>query len=331
MAQTATGQQTSQTYQPEPEKPETGEARPSTKSVAAASKPKRTRRRRSKSAATTRLLEERTLGKLSVLQVQLEATKEKKNIKTLVYLPGRFTPDMPVGIIMHGITRDAWSYMESWVGLAEQYGFVLVVPEFSKTSWRTTYAYNLGNVRDRSGKDRASREWGFTALDTVFDAVRDQFSLDAERFYIYGHSAGAQFVHRYFLHTGAARVERAVASNAGWYMLPSDAFAFPYGISDLKIGEKTLKDALDTPLTVLLGERDDDPNSIDLRSTAEAMAQGPHRLARGLSFVEVAQSAAIGLDCAFRWHSRIVPRIGHSDRSMAPYACAALFGPSPRP
>ena len=105
----------------------------------------------------------------------------------------------------------------------------------------------------------------------------------------------------------------------------------PYGLSDLPIGEKTLKAALDTPLTIMLGEKDDDPNSIDLRLTDEAMAQGPHRLARGLRFVEVAQSAAISLDCAFRWHSRIIPRIGHSDRSMAPYACAALFGPSRRP
>ena len=331
MAQTATGQHRSRTYQPEPEKTETGDAQPGVKPGTAASRPKRARRRTSKPAATTRLLEERKLGKLCVLQVQLEATKKKKNIKTLVYLPGRFTPGMPVGIIMHGVTRDAWPYMDSWVGLAEQYGFVLVVPEFSRTSWRTTYAYNLGNVRARTGKDRASREWSFTALDTVFDAVRDAFSLEADRFHIYGHSAGAQFVHRYILHTGAARVERAVASNAGWYMLPCDTFTFPYGISDLAIGEKTLKDALDTPLTILLGEKDDDPNSIDLRLTEEAMAQGPHRLARGLNFVEVAQAAAVRLDCAFRWHSRIVPRIGHSDRSIAPYACAALFGPSRRP
>ena len=75
-------------------------------------------------------------------------------------------------------------------------------------------------------QDRASQEWSLTALDTIVDAVRDQFSLEAERFHIYGHSAGAQFVHRYILHTGAARVERAVASNAGWYMLPCESFAF---------------------------------------------------------------------------------------------------------
>ena len=35
------------------------------------------------------------------------------------------------------------------------------------------------------------------------------------------------------------------------------------------------------PLTILLGEDDNDPNSKYLRRTPEALAQGAHRLARG--------------------------------------------------
>lgn len=327
MAKTKNEQRTSDPHCCEPDKtrarnPETGSM-----NGAAMASPKDPQRQTPKAPASSRIVEERALGRFCVLQVGLQASAKRKNIRTLVYLPGGFRTDMPVGIVMHGVTRDASSYMESWMGLAEQCGFVLVVPEFSKDSWPSTYSYNLGNVRSRSGKDRKAREWSFSALDDIFEAVRELFALEAERFHVYGHSAGAQFVHRYLLHTGGMRVERAVASNAGWYMLPSDEWAFPYGISDLSIEESTLKAALATPLTILLGEKDDDPKSLDLRLTREAMAQGAHRLARGLNFIEVARSAAVRLDTTFRWHSRIVQRIGHSDRSMAPYACAALFGP----
>ena len=278
----------------------------------------------------SRVLEERTFGKLNVLEIQLKGQRKKRSMKTLVYLPGNFSPDLPVVMVMHGVARDPWAYMESWIGLAERYGFILTIPEFSRADWPTTYAYNLGNVRTRGGKNRAVELWSFTALDNVFDAICERFALSANCFYLYGHSAGAQFVHRYMLHTGAPRVKRAVAANAGWYLLPSKSAVFPYGTSDLSIDQEAIEAALKTPLTILLGKNDNEPNSRDLRVTEEAMAQGPHRLARGLNFIEAAKLTAFDLDCAFRWHAEIVPEAGHNDRSIAPHACASFFGPPPR-
>lgn len=272
-----------------------------------------------------RLLQERRFGRLTVLDVSLGTAMKARCVKTLVYQPGHFSPDMPVCVVMHGVTRKAEIYMESWVGLAENHGFVLVVPEFPRSEWPTSREYNFGNVRSREGADRPVETWTFTALETVFDAVREHFALKARGYFMYGHSAGAQFVHRFILHTGGPRVKRAVAANAGWYMVPDKRIAYPYGIADLSIDTQTLKAALATPLTVLLGERDNDPASPDLRTTKKAMAQGPHRLARGQHFIEVATTIALNADYPFAWSVNTVSQVGHSDRAMAPFACAALL------
>lgn len=284
------------------------------------------RRRAAARVGRCRVLAERAFGKLSVIDVALDGALTGRAARTLLYRPGCFSPDMPVVIVMHGVTRDAWAYLDSWVGLSELHGFMLIVPEFPRSSWPTSRAYNLGNVRTRAGEDVPPDEWSFTAVETIFDAVRDHFALQAEAYCIYGHSAGAQFVHRFVLHTGGPRIIRAVAANAGWYMVPDALVPFPYGICDLSVDAATLQAALNTPLTVLLGDRDDDPDSPHLRATARARAQGPHRLARGLHFMEVATATAMKLDCTLRWHAKVVREVGHSDRAMAPWACEALIG-----
>ena len=284
------------------------------------------RSRTARDRTRPQVLEERAFGRLTVLDVALAGASAGPNVKTLVYQPGAFAPDMPVVMVMHGITRNAWTYLEAWVGMAERYGCVLVIPEFPRSGWPTARAYNLGNVRTRKGQDRPRENWSFTAVETVFDAVRDHLGLQATGYHLYGHSAGAQFVHRFLLHTGGPRVVRAAAANAGWYMLPDRRIPYPYGMADLAIDGDTLKSALETPLIVLLGEKDNDSASPNLRRTRKAEAQGPHRLARGLHFIEVATAVAFEWDCQLRWRSKVVPNTGHSDRAMAPYACAALLG-----
>lgn len=277
-------------------------------------------------SSACRLVEQRRYGTRSVLQVPLRAGAPASSVKTLVYQPGDAGCDAPVVMVMHGVTRDAWMYMESWVGLAERYGFVLVVPEFPRDDWPTSRQYNLGNVRTRAGEDLNKAAWTFTAVDTVFDAVRRHCALSTSKFHLYGHSAGAQFVHRYVLHTGGARVAAAAAANAGWYLTPDRGAKFPYGIADVDLDADTLSAALATPMTVLLGERDCDPDSPDLRRTRRAERQGPHRLARGRYFMEVATGVALAMGCDLTWRLRVIRNVGHSDRAMAPFACAALLG-----
>ena len=54
--------------------------------------------------------------------------------------------DRRVVVVMHGLRRDADRYRDEWRDLAEQQGFLLLVPEFSAAKFPGTRWYNFGNV-----------------------------------------------------------------------------------------------------------------------------------------------------------------------------------------
>lgn len=145
---------------------------------------------------------------------------------------------------------------------------------------------------------------------------------------MYGHSAGAQFVHRFteFMPRGTHML-RAVAANSGWYTLPTlegDA-AFPYSFKKAPVNRRKaqLKLALGRRLIVLLGQKDE--GSKHLRRTKDAMAQGENRFTRGINFFTTAYAAAAELNVPFHWSLQTVPLVGHVNRRMALAASRLLF------
>ena len=271
------------------------------------------------------VVEETAFGRGFVLGLALDGPHRGLILPIHAYRPGAGAAGRPVIMVMHGVTRIATDYMESWVGLAERYGFCLLVPEFSKADWPKSRRYNLGNLFAKDGTALPRAASSFAVVEQVFDAALPVLGSDAASFSLYGHSAGAQFVHRFVTLTGAPRVDRAVAANAGWYTLPDPSLTYPYGLGGVELDDETLGAAFATQLTILLGQSDNDPDSPDLRKTPEALAQGLHRLARGRHFIATsgAMAAHRGLD--FAWASREVPHIGHNDRGMAPHAARILM------
>ena len=112
-------------------------------------------------------------------------------------------------------------------------------------------------------------------------------------------------------------------------MVPDHRVPYPDGIGDLSIDDALLASAMATPLTLLLGSLDDDPASENLRRSKRAMAQGPHRLARGLHFIEAATNVALSGNLRLNWTAEVIENAGHRDRTMAHHACRALFGRTP--
>ena len=159
----------------------------------------------------------------------------------------------------------------------------------------------------------------------LFDAVVKDTNNTSTGYSMYGHSAGAQFVHRFLLFERGNRVEHAISANAGWYTAVDNAARFPYGLKESPARPSVVK-ALGFPLVLLLGEEDNDPESDGLRTTPGAMAQGAHRLARGRYFYETGRAAARRLHVPFRWRLITVPNAGHHDEEMAPTAASLLFG-----
>ena len=184
--------------------------------------------------------------------------------------PVRVWFDAPAGdlraakvlVVMHGQSRTAQDYRDAWVSEARRYGALLIVPEFSEALYPGSDAYNLGNV----GREPESR-WTYSLIEPLVDFVRADVGSRSDGYYLFGHSAGAQFVHRFLLLKPQNRVTRAVSANAGWYTAPEAGVDFPYGLRGGPVSDSGLRSALADSLTVLLGENDTDPNDADLRST----------------------------------------------------------------
>jgi hypothetical protein len=141
---------------------------------------------------------------------------------------------------------------------------------------------------------------------------------------MFGHSAGAQFVHRFIMTGNARRLERAVSANAGSYMFPDERYAWPFGTRNLPANVWTPQPAYAVPMTILLGTADDDPNYPSLPREPEAMAQGQHRLARGRAFYAATRADAAARHLPYAWDCRLVPGVGHDNGRMAPSGIAAL-------
>jgi len=247
-------------------------------------------------------------------------------IRVFVTHPDGLAPDSPVVFVMHGMKRNADDYRDQWHELAVKHQFLLVVPEFSNAAFKGSRRYNLGNVFDADGNEVAEANWSYSAIEPIFDEVRRRFSVTSERYSLYGHSAGSQFVHRFIFHLPNARVSQVVSANAGWYMMPDYGQDFPYGLGGSPVTEKKLRQVLQLPVTILLGDQDIDPNHKSLHRKPEAMAQGEHRLARGYSFFGAVEAAAQRMEVPFNWRLVTVDGADHNNRLMAPAAIPYLLG-----
>lgn len=249
---------------------------------------------------------------------------EGPDLPVYYQLPDKVTSDTPVVFVMHGVKRDADRYRDEWAALAREHGFIVIVPQFAEADFPGSRGYNTGYFRERDGTARPRELWSFAAIEPLFDEVRRRFGTDDPRYTIYGHSAGAQFVHRYVTFMPEARIDMAIAANAGWYTMPDLGTAFPYGLADTPVDAAGLKRALGKPLTIMLGTADTDRSDPDLRKTREADAQGPHRYARGQAYLAAGKAAADKLGTPFGWRVVSVPGIGHSNAGMAAAAAPLI-------
>ncbi len=242
--------------------------------------------------------------------------------------PATATSDSPVLFVMHGTRRNGEDYRDQWADLSDAHGFLLVVPEFSNEHYPGAESYNLGNMFT-DGEPNDAAMWSYAAIEAVFDEVLARTGNRSERYFIYGHSAGSQFVHRFLMFQPTTRAEAAVTANAGWYTMPATEYDFPYGLQNLegfqgRSVDAWVSDALQRPMVVLLGDADTDPDHASLRRTPEAMAQGEHRFARGHAYFAAAEVAAARLGVPFGWRLQTVPGVAHSNAQMAHAAVEAL-------
>ncbi len=243
-----------------------------------------------------------------------------------VYLPdGIDLSRAPVLFMMHGNQRDPHRYLREWREPAQENGLIVVAPEFSQRDFPKSAGYNLGNVFRKETEGRQDESiWSFSAIEPIFDRVKQAVGSQQTQYSIYGHSAGAQFVHRYLYYKPDAPVKQYIAANAGWYTRPDVAEVYPYGLAGAGISEEMVRAALSKNVLLLLGDKDNDPNHKSLRRSPEAMKQGPHRFARGLSYHEFGKQKADEYALPFGWRVKVVPGVAHSNGLMAKAAAPSV-------
>jgi hypothetical protein len=249
----------------------------------------------------------------------------EKSVKVWYYNPDSTNKNLPVVFVLHGVNRNGDDYRNNWIDLADEYQLLIAAPEFSGEDYPGSEGYNLGNIFDEGGNPVPEEQWAFSMIEPLFDRARELSGNTNNQYYLFGHSAGSQFAHRFLMFKTGLRAKAVVAANAGWYTTPEFEVGFPYGLKGTGYPSGRLKQILGQNMVVLLGEDDDEPNADYLRNTPEAKAQGAHRLERGQNFYQLAGQKADSLDIDLAWRLETVPGVGHDNDAMADAAAELLF------
>ena len=132
--------------------------------------------------------------------------------------------------------------------MAERLGIIILAPVFGD--------YRYGDYQRLGRRGRGAR--ADKALQNLVMQAGTELQLISSKFYLYGHSGGAQFAHRYAMaypHDVAA----LGLSAAGWYTLPDADQPYPYGIrptSDSYGLTLDPREFLRVPACVFVGEDD---------------------------------------------------------------------------
>ena len=246
-----------------------------------------------------------------------DAAAPTGTLRVFFFRPRPTANDARIIVALHGFDRAASEFRDVLVAPADRSGQIVLVPEFDRNQFPDAHAYNFGNVRRQPSEAPQPRKlWNFGIVDRLFEQVRAPVGSNRKTFGLFGNSAGAQYVLRYLALTDGVAVEAGVAANCGAYMLPDLAIDYPVGMGGLDLDEAHLRRYLGRRLIVLLGDADTDSAAHDLPRDAPAIAQGPHRLARGLWHFDHCKQIAERLKTPFGWTLEIVPGAGHVDQAI---------------
>jgi pimeloyl-ACP methyl ester carboxylesterase len=250
-----------------------------------------------------------------------------RDLHYFVYVPTRLSELPRIFVTVHGISRNAREHAKRYAALAEEYGVVLVAPEFPAKRFPDYQRLGRANRGDRADR----------ALERVVAEVTRVTGARGDKVYLFGYSGGGQFTHRYAM-AYPERIAGYVVGAAGWYTFPDPTLPYPRGIkpnSDLPDLRFDPARFLIVPGAVVVGERDVHPGTALRKTESVDDQQGSTRFERGERWVASMnkQAQARGLPAHFKFHE--LPRSPHSFAKsmwrgdMGHWVFERLFGASP--
>lgn len=92
------------------------------------------------------------------------------------YRPSGLRPGAHIVFVMHGSSRTAQEARDIGAVYGRRHGLIVLAPEFSERYYPGD-AYAFGNMADSGGRLRPESQWALSAIEHLFDAVRQAVGL----------------------------------------------------------------------------------------------------------------------------------------------------------
>lgn len=247
---------------------------------------------------------------------------DKPDVEVFYITPEEINEDTKVIFVIHGNSRNAEDYLGAWIPYVLNKNVIVAAPQFTKTDFRYFF---LLEMSESSGKiNHNKNDYINNSISLFFNYMKSKFSLSTETYSMFGHSAGAQFTHRFMLLSKDKRISNAVIANAGWYTFITND-EFPYGIknSPINISNEQIKWFMSSKVNLLIGSEDIGSKSVN--SSKGAKLQGITRVDRANSYFNSLITSAEDRNYALRWNYKVLDNVDHDFKKVTPYAANILL------
>ena len=247
---------------------------------------------------------------------------DKPDVEIFYITPEEINEDTKVLFVIHGNSRNAEDYLSAWIPHIKNKNVIVAAPQFNKANFSNFFLLEMAESSGNVNKDKS--KYINNSISLFFNYIKSKLSSDIETYSMFGHSAGAQFTHRYMLLSKDKRISNAVVANAGWYTFISNA-DFPYGIksSPIIISDEHLRWFMSNKVNLLIGS--EDIGSKSLNSSKGAKLQGITRVDRANSYFNSLITKAEDSNYALRWNYRVLDNVDHDFKKVTPYAANILL------
>ena len=219
-------------------------------------------------------------------------------------------------LVFHGQTRNADDYRDHARRFARRTCLSVYAPRFDRERFKG-WQYQRGGIVRRQIPESPD-DWTVSLVQDLMKWALEREGRAKKPVYLFGHSAGGQFLSRVAAYAPPPGVHRFVVANPSSHVWPSLDKPIPYGFEGFPgwfpPPTLSLKQYLNLPVTIYLGSKDTGKRSLSRR--AGAVRQGTNRLERGENAFHAAQALAREKGWDFNWKLVIATGVGHSARRM---------------